>query len=593
MRPDSTAARLLEQARRQPSRSAYNVRGADGTWKSTNYGTFAEEVRTAARALVSLGLEPGERTCLLGYNKPEWVIFDIATMMAGGVPAGIYTTCSPEEVQYIIDHAEARVVLLEDEGQWEKVKAERERLPNLKHVVMMKGVSIDDPMVLTWEDFIAKAEDTDDAVIDARLDGLKPDDTATFIYTSGTTGPPKAVMLTNDNLTHTANVAVDMVTADHNDRMVSYLPLSHIAEQMFTIHGPCTAGYAIYYAESLDTLLRDMQEMKPTILFGVPRVWEKMHAGLTAKIGQATGIKAKLVNWAMGVGRKVTALRNAGSEPSGFLALQYAFASKRIFGPVKEALGLNEARFGISGAAPIAAEVLEFFSGLDITIYEVYGQSEGTGPTSFNQPGRTKFGTVGPAIPGTEIRIAEDGEICVRGRNIFKGYFKNEAATNDTLVDGWLLSGDLGKVDSEGFLSITGRKKEIIITAGGKNIAPKNIEAALKNLPLVSQAVVIGDRRKFLSALITLDPEAAEAFASENGLNGDIHASDAVQKVLQQGIDDEVNPLFARVEWVRKFAVLPRDLSVEDGELTPTLKVKRRVVDEHFADVIEGMYAEG
>ena len=587
---DSIPGRLLEKGKSKADRPAYCVKQG-GSWVSTDFGTYARQVREAARALVTLGLEPGGTVCILGFNKPEWVIFDVACMMAGGAPAGIYTTCSPTEVQYIVDHSEATIVLVENKAQWEKLEQELERLPRLKSVVLMKdGGEVDNPMVLTWAEFVAKAEATEDSVIDARMEGLKKDQVATFIYTSGTTGPPKAVMLSHENLTWTASAADDLVKLRDGDKNVSYLPLSHIAEQMFSIHAPITRGTTVYFAESIEKVAENFKEVQPTVLFGVPRIWEKFHAGVGAKLSQATGIKAKLVAWARGVGTEVTAARNGGSEPSGWLGLKYKLANKLIFSKLKPALGLGEARICVSGAAPIAKEVLEFFGSLDIIILEVYGQSEDSGPTTFNQPGKTKFGTVGPAVPGVEVKLGDDGEICVKGPNVFLGYYKDKAATDETLIDGWLHSGDLGSFDADGFLSITGRKKEIIITAGGKNIAPKNIEAALKNHELVSQAVVIGDRRKYLSALITLDPEAAQRFAKLKGLDAEgINTNETLVGAMQECVD-QVNSLFARVEHIRKFTVLPRDFSIEDGELTPTLKIKRKIVNENFADEIEGMY---
>lgn len=589
---DTIPHRFIAQAGSRPEAPAYHVRGPDGAWVATSWRAYVDEVSQVARALLALGFGAGDRVCILGFNRPEWVAFDVAAMMAGGVPAGIYTTCSPEEVQYIVAHAEAAIVLVEDADQFAKITAMRDQLPGVRHVITMRGTDVDDPLAMTWEAFTALGDPSHQAALDARLDALTPDGLATLIYTSGTTGPPKAVMLSHLNLAHTATVAAEVVQASASDRMVSYLPLSHIAEQMFSIHGPLTAGYAIFYATSMDTLLKDLQDAHPTIAFAVPRVWEKMHAKISAAVTGATGVKGFLLQWAMGVGRQVSDLRNHGKEPTGFLAFQYRFASNKVYPAVKRALGLDEARFGISGAAPISADILSFFSGLDIVIHEVYGQSEGSGPTSFNQPGRTRYGTVGPAIPGTEIRIAEDGEICVRGDNVFSGYFKDPEATAETLVVGWLHSGDLGEIDDEGFLRITGRKKEIIITAGGKNIAPKNIEAALKDLPLVSQAVVIGDRRRFLSALITLDTDAATSFAAQHRLaDSKLQHSPEVIAEIQRGIDDVVNPKFARVEWIRAFTLLPRDFTVEDGELTPTLKIKRRVVDTHFASEIEAMYA--
>jgi len=544
MAQDTIPRRLLGQASKRGSAPAYYVKDGDA-WRPTPWRQYAAQVRRAARALMALGLEHDGKICILGFNRPEWVISDVACMMAGGVPAGIYTTCSATEVQYIIDHADATVVVLEDEGQWEKVKAERGNLPKLQHAVMMRGAPpIDDPIVLSWEDFLARGDEVTDAALDQRIERLKPNEPATFIYTSGTTGPPKAVMLSHRNLTFTADAAISMVGLGGEDVSVSYLPLSHIAEQMFSIHAPITAGSQVYFAQSIEKLPDDLKEVQPTVIFGVPRIWEKFHAGVSAKLKEASGFKALLVGWARGVGRKVAAVKNRGGSTGGLLGLQYSLAGKAIFSKLKPALGLGRARVCVSGAAPIAPEILEFFASLDLIIHEVYGQSEDCGPTSFNLPGRTKFGTVGPAVPGVEVKLAADDEILVRGPNVFMGYYKDQAATDEALNKEWLHSGDLGSFDEQGYLSITGRKKEIIITAGGENIPPKNIEAALKNIELVSQAVVIGDRRKYLSALITLDASASARFAKEHGLKGALHEDAVVNQAIQEGVEG-VNKLFA------------------------------------------------
>jgi long-chain acyl-CoA synthetase len=588
---DSIPARLLAQGKAQGDRPAYFVRN-EGGWTPTSWSTFSDQVQQAAKAQIALGLEHGGTVCILGFNRPEWVVFDLAAMMAGGAPAGIYTTCSANEVQYIIGHAKASLVLLENAEQWAKVNAERERLPNLKHVIMMAdSEAIDDPMVMTWNEFIAKGHDVTDESLNARMEALEPDQLATLIYTSGTTGPPKAVMLSHHNLTWTADVAKQLVSMTSDDCSVSYLPLSHIAEQMFSIHGPVVNGSSIYFAESLERLPDNLKEVRPTVMFGVPRIWEKFHAGVSAKLNAATGIKGKLARWALKVGREVNAGRLAGKEPSGFLGLKYKLANKLIFAKVKGALGLDRIRVAVSGAAPIAAEVLEFFTGLDIIIYEVYGQSEDCGPTSFNVPGQTRFGTVGPVLPGVDVKIADDGEILVKGPNVFMGYLHDKEATDAALIDGWLYSGDLGAFDKDGFLTITGRKKDIIITAGGKNITPVNIEGALKNHELISEAVVIGDRRKFLSALVTLDDDALTRFCESNGIKTqEPHKDPAIQQEVEKCVE-AVNKLFARVENVRKFHILHRNLTIDDGELTPTLKVKRNVVYEHFSNEIDSMYA--
>jgi len=513
-------------------------------------------------------------------------------MAVGGVPAGIYTTCSPGEVQYIVDHAEAPLILVENREQWEKVRQERARLPRLRHVVMMRGAeSVQDPMVLSWDAFLAKGESVEEGFVTESVKALQPDQTATLIYTSGTTGPPKGVMLTHENLAWTARIARRLVNLGPNDCTLSYLPLSHIAEQMFTLHGPVSGGGAVYFAESLDALPDNLRSVQPTVFFGVPRIWEKLHTGIVNKLKLTDGPKAQLVKWAQGVGREVATQKNQKSTLSPLLQARYLVANRLVFSPLKEALGLGRARVCISGAAPIAREVLEFFAGFDVIVHEVYGQSEGCGPTAFNVPGRTRYGTVGPVVPGVKVKCSEDGEILVKGPNVFAGYFKDEETTGETLIDGWLHSGDLGERDAYGFLSITGRKKDIIITAGGKNIAPKNIEAAIKNTDIVGEAVVIGDRRKYLSALISLDPEELERFAHSQGMSLDDAWDSPVTRDYLEAEIDAVNAAFARVEHIRKFTILERPLSVEEGELTATLKVKRKVVNERFGDEIEAMYA--
>lgn len=592
MAPDSSAHRLFRQAQLRPAQPAYMVK-QDGFWKSTSYAEYADEVRTAARALMALGFAAKQSVCILGFNRPEWTIMDLACMAAGGAPAGIYTTSSPEEVEYIVHHTEAPVVLVENDKQWEKVRARREHLPHLRHVVLMKGApAIDDPMVLSWEAFTAKSSEVAEADLDQRLAALEPGGLATFIYTSGTTGPPKGVMLSHENLTWTADAAAEITGGSHNDVSLSYLPLSHIAEQVFSIHGPVTLGSTIYFAEAIDKVPDNLKEVQPTLFFGVPRIWEKFQAGISAKLAEATGPKKYILQWARGVGSQVSSLRMRGKAPSGLLALQYKLAEKAVFSKLKPLVGLGRATICVSGAAPIAREVLELFASLDIIVQEVYGQSEDTGPTSFNSRGRTKLGTVGPAIPGIEVKIADDGEILVRGKNVFLGYYKEPAATAEVLKDGWLYSGDLGSFDSEGFLQITGRKKEIIITSGGKNIAPKNIEAAIKNSSLVAEAVVIGDRRKYLTALVALEPDAAARFAEKIGKAGQKpHELPEVRAEIQKHVD-EVNSQLAQVETVKKFTIIPRAFSIEDGELTPTLKIKRRVVAKNFSAEIEAMYEE-
>jgi long-chain acyl-CoA synthetase len=592
MPADTIVHRLLSQAERRPESPAlYEKR--DGVWRSISYRRYADTVKRVGRALIALGVEPGGTVSMLGFNRAEWVYMAVGVMAVGGAGAGIYTTCSPSEVAYIVGHAESKVVLVENEEQWRKIEKELDHLPLLQHVVLMRDVrGVTHDKVLSWEAFLEKADLVSEERLLERTHALEPKGLAVLIYTSGTTGPPKGVMLSHEALAFTAGVAKKVGDLKPQDCSLSYLPLSHIAEQVFTIHAPITCGASVYFAESLEKVPENLKEIQPTVFFGVPRIWEKFHAGISGKMAGAKGAKKLLVEWARRVGTRVSDLRARGHEPRGVLAAEYALAKGLVFDKLKPAIGLGRARLCVSGAAPIAREVLEFFASLDITVLEVYGQSEDCGPTSFNLPGRTRFGTVGPAIEGVEVKIAADGEILVRGPNVFLGYYKEPEATAEALVDGWLHSGDLGAFDAEGFLTITGRKKEIIITAGGKNIAPKNIEAALKNHPLVSEAVVIGDRRKYLTVLVTLDPEAATAFAKDKGLPTErLHELPAVRDEIERAIE-EVNRDLARVETVKKFTILERAFGVDSGELTPTLKVKRKVVGEKYSAQIEAMYAE-
>jgi long-chain acyl-CoA synthetase len=583
---DTIPQRVLRLAVERPSTIAYQAK-VNGRWQPTTWKTYVEQIRTAARAMMTLGLPRGGKVSILGFNRPEWVIFDHAAMMAGGCPAGIYTTCSPEEVQYIVHHSESHLVLVENAEQLAKIQAKRSELPLLKWVVMMKGATANGADVLSWEDFLAKAAGTPDVQLDQRVDAIEQADLATLIYTSGTTGPPKGVMLSHGNLAWTAQTLLDMGGRHSDDVVLSYLPLSHIAEQMCSIHVPATGCHTVYFAEALDKVPDNLKDARPTVFFGVPRIWEKFHSVLAGKLADATGAKKLLVDWARKVCGEVNARRFRGEPLPKTLELQYRLVDRLVISKIKQALGFDRVRELFSGAAPIAPDVLEFFATLDLPIKEIYGQSEDCGPTSCNLPGRTKLGTVGPPVPGLEVKIAEDGEILVRGPNVFLGYFKEPEATAETLKDGWLCSGDLGAFDQQGFLSITGRKKEIIITAGGKNIAPKNIEALLKQSPLVAEAVVIGDRRKYLTALVTLDEAAARKLVP----SGDLTTAAEIRSAIQVTVD-EVNKQLARVEQIKRFVVLPSAFGIDSGELTPTMKIKRKVIAQKYAREIESMYVE-
>lgn len=589
---DNIIERFLQHRRIRPAAPAYYEK-TGSAWVPTYWEEYTTQVRAAARSLIALGIEPGNVVCMLGFNRPEWAIGQLAAMMAGAVGAGIYTTNSPSEVKYILAHSEAPAVILENESQWVKVKEVRDQLPHLRWAIMMRGTTIDDPMAMTWETFMQRGTTIDESDLDARIAAIEMEQLASLIYTSGTTGPPKAVMLSHHNLASTARNGQALFQLTPNEVLLSYLPLSHIAEQMFTIHTGATVGYSVYFAESLTQLPDNLREVQPTVFFGVPGVWERFRNRVGERLNESEGTKRKIADWAQTIGRRVADLRNQGQEPGGKLAVQYRLADKLVFSKVKPLLGFSRTRVAVSGAAAINKEILEFFSGLDVTIYEVYGQSEGCGPTTFNRPGATRFGTTGQAWPGSDVKLAPDGEVIMRGPNVFMGYYKDAAATRDTLIDGWLHSGDLGRFDEEGYLSIVGRKKDIIITSGGKNIAPRNIEAALKNIELIGDAVLVGEGRKYLSALLTLEPEAAGRFAAANQIEGaELHTHPKVIAAIQAEIDEVVNPQFARVEQVRKFTLLSRPFSVEGGEMTPTLKLKRKVIYDMHLDAIEDMYTD-
>jgi long-chain acyl-CoA synthetase len=590
---DSIPARLRRNGTdpQYKSRTGYGYKkGIE--WVLCSFEEYYLETLRAAKSLHAMGITKGKCISILSFNRPEWVIADIACMMVGGVPAGIYQTCSPQEVQYIINHSESTVVFVENQEQWDKVYAQLEHLPLLKHIITFRGFSIDHPLSMKWDDFLNEGAGITDDTIDASIDSITPNQPATFIYTSGTTGPPKAVMLSHNNLIFTSDRAISITELREDDCTLSYLPLSHIAEQVFSIHGPISAGASVYFAQSIEALPQNLIEIRPTVFFGVPRIWEKIFAKLQEGLAKASFFRKKMADWAINIGKQHAQLLNSGQTPTGFLAMQYSLAKRLVFDKVKERIGLSRTRVCVSGAAPISAEILTFFSGLNIIIHEVYGQSEDCGPTTFNQPKNTKFGTVGTSFPDVEVKIADDDEILVRGENVFLGYYKDEEATQKALIDGWLHSGDLGRFDDNGFLRIIGRKKEIIITAGGKNIAPKNIESALRDIPLISQAIVIGDERPYLIALLTLDEEYTTRFCTDKGLPQALkNENSTLIETLQKSID-EVNSTFARVEHIRKFAILPRDFSIEEQELTPTLKMKRSNIARNWTTQINTLYEE-
>ncbi len=596
MSRDTIPDRLLAQAAARPDAPALWHQPADSGWQAISWRQYAELAEAFAGALLAMDYAPGWGVAILSDNCVPWLVADLGAMLARAVPAGVYPTLTAEQAAYIISHCEARVVVVQDPLQWAKLQSVLDQLPALKRVVIIHGAdAVDDPLAVGFEAFLDEGRAHGEAV-QARVAELVPEDLGTLIYTSGTTGHPKGVMLDHRNLAFTARSALSAVgEVGPEDCMISYLPLSHIAEQMFSVHLHTTAGYPLWLCPRLEDLKATLLVARPTFFLGVPRVWEKFKAALEGKLGELTGVKGAIARWALAVGLRAVPDLVAHGEASGALGWQHRLADRLFYGKLKAQLGLDRLKVASSGAAPIGRDVVQFFWAIGVPIHEVYGQSEGTGPTTFNRPvpGERRLGTVGLPLPGVEVRIAEDGEILVRGDNVFVGYLKQPADTAEALQDGWLHSGDVGRFDADGFLCITDRKKDLIITAGGKNVAPQHIEALLKGIAGVGQAVVIGDRRKYLSALLTVDPEATPALAAQHGWPTDPQAL-AAHAGFKAHVDAgvaAVNGQLARYETLKRWTVLPDDFTLEGGELTPTQKVKRRVVDAKYAAQIEALYA--
>ncbi|HKH49865.1 MAG TPA: AMP-binding protein [Thermoanaerobaculia bacterium] len=587
--PETIMSVLERTARENGDRPAMRVKDG-GTWKVTTWREYRDQAWLAARGFMRLGLAPSQGVAIMGFNRPEWFLADVGAIAAGGTPAGIYTTNTPEQCQYIADHAEAAVAVVENPQYLAVFRQIRDRLPHLKAIVLMTGSAAEEG-VYTWQQLLEQGAQTPEAELRRRIDDQKPEDLCTLIYTSGTTGPPKAVMLSHHNVTWTARRVCEAYSVNAQDDLISYLPLSHIAEQVVSLHSPMAVGGCSWFAESIEKLGENLREVRPHFFFAVPRVWEKMQAGIQAAGAKNTGLKKKIATWARGVGLAGGRAEQEGRPKPIF----YPVAQQLVFSKVREKLGLDRARVCSTSTAPISVETLEFFSSLGIPILEVYGMSECTGPATFSLPDAYHYGKVGRAIKGTEVVTVEDGEVMMRGPHIYLGYFKNEEATREALdSEGWLHSGDIGEIDAQGFLKITDRKKELIITSGGKNIAPAIIESKLRQIPAVSQAVVIGDRRNYLVALLTLDPTRAADQAKAAGSPASTPEALATCPVFRQYLEKQiegVNATLARYETIKKFQILPRELSIDDGELTPTMKLKRRVVNQKFADEIERLYA--
>ncbi len=595
MSEETIVAIFHDQVARLGDRTALKRRRDGGLWESISWNDYARAVKEFGLGLVSMGFEPGQAMSIFSNNRPEWHFADLGCMAVGGVTVPIYQTSAPDQIAYILNHSEARYIVCENEEFASKVLKLRDKLETIQKVIVVEG-SLDDDLVVTFEEVRRAGRELDGQepeLYQERSSGVSPDDLATLVYTSGTTGMPKGAELTHGNIAWTVRSLRQVVKVNEYDRMLSFLPLSHILERLVSHFSQIANGTTTWFAESIDTLVRDLQDCQPTVMVAVPRVWEKAYNRIKEGIEESTGLRHTLATAAIDLGLRAVEAEQAGRSLGIWDSIRLAIFDKLVFSKIRSQLGMNSVRMAFSGAAPLNTEVCKFFHAIGIRIAEGYGQTEDCGPTSVNPPEKIKIGTVGPPIPGVEVKIADDGEILVKGGNVFRGYYKNPEATAETLVDGWLHSGDVGKLDDDGYLTITDRKKDLIITAGGKNVAPQELETRLQLAPIVDQAVVVGDGRKFLSALITLDAEAVEKWAAEKGKSGSI--SDLVddQDLLAevQKVVDEVNSHFSSAESIKKFKVLDKPFTIDGGEITPTLKVRRRNIVQKYADLIEEMYS--
>ncbi len=568
----------------------------EGRWAELGYRDLAERVHAASLGLRELGIRDGDRVAILSENRPEWAIADFACLTARCTDVPIYPTLPARQVEYILRDAGAVAVLVSSAHQLEKVLAVRARLPALRHLVVFDpGVRV--PGVLDFETLLASGRAALARYPDWRAHALRaiPNDLATLIYTSGTTGDPKGVMLTHGNIASNVTTCVGLFDFTPGDECLSFLPLSHIFERMFGHYSMFSAGVLINYAGSIESVPGDMQDRRPTMMASVPRLYEKIYGRVLDGVRASPAPRRRIFAWARRVGEAWVERRLSGAPIPVGLALQRRVADRLVFAKLRARTG-GRIRFFISGGAPLSAEIARFFFAAGMPILEGYGLTETSPVMAVNVFGRTKLGTVGQPIPGVEVRIADDGEIITRGPNVMRGYFGKPEATADALdADGWFHTGDIGLLDAEGYLRITDRKKDLIVTAGGKNIAPQPIENLAKGSKFVSNAVMLGDRRPFPIMLIVPSAEPLKAWAGRHGLPTDdierLVGLSEVQTKLEREVRKTLRDL-AQFEMPKKFLLLPRDFSVEGGELTPTLKVRRRIVEERHRTAIEALYAE-
>ena len=593
---------LLENAERHGEEPAVSWKEG-GAWRSLTWREYRERVAEAAMGLRSLGVGRGDFVAIMAKNRPEHLIADLGALHAGATPVSFYNTLAPEQIGYIAGHCEAKVAVVEGREfmqRWEKVKAD---LPALESVVLIEDAEefAEYDWVQSWDAVLARGREALAApggpeAFEAMWREVKPGDLATLVYTSGTTGPPKGVMITQRNVLWTCCSLDRTGSFTTGLRAISYLPLAHALERLSTHYLSTYKAAHVYFCPEVMQVFEYVPEVRPQVFAGVPRLFEKLQAGIVAALAaEPDERKRKIALRAIETGKKAVRLEQEGKRVPIGLRLQRALFDRLVYSKIRDKIGLDQAEPVVSGAAPIPRDVLEFFWGIGLPIIEGYGMTESSAPAAVGRGKETPIGTVGPAMPGCEVVLAEDGEVLIRGGNVTAGYYKDQEKTAEAFdPDGWLHTGDIGELDGKGNLRIVDRKKELIITAGGKNISPSNLESLLKHHPLVGQAVAVGDRRPYMSALIVLDGEVAPGWAAANGVPfttiGQFAREPRVVAEIQQAVD-QANQHVSQAESVRRFAILPAEWTVDSEELTPTLKLKRRVIAEKYADQIESLYA--
>ena len=571
-----------------------------GIWHSYSWDDYYNSAKKIGLGLASLGLKRKEVVSVLSEDNKEWMYVDLGTQCVGGICSGVYTTDSASQLEYLINDSDSRFLFIENDEQLDKFLEIKHKVPGLKKAIIFDREGLhdfSDDRVMFLDELYALGEKYDQenpGFFEESIEKTKPDDIAILVYTSGTTGMPKGAMISHGNLIYSLTSSVENAPVFGSDEQICFLPLCHILERVFSVFNPVASGSTVNFAESPETIFDNLQEVSPHTFVAVPRLWEKIYSGATIAIGDATGLQKWAYSKALSAGQKIAEHQIEGTTPPAGLQLAHKFWDVAVLQNLRRMLGLDRIRRGGSGAAPISPELLHWFQSLGVPLLEGYGMTESSGVISINAIGKNKIGTVGPALPGAELRIAPDGEIQYRAGNVFQGYWNKPEKTEETFTeDGWLRTGDVGSLDNQGFLKITGRLKDIIITAGGKNITPAEIENRLKFSPYISDAVIIGDKRKFLSCLIMIDQENVEKFAQDKRIPFSNYASLCAAKEVQNLIGEvvaDVNKEFARVEQIKAFRLIDILLTADDDELTPTMKLKRSFVETKYADLIETMY---